>query len=217
MLETIELCATDQPDASVIWLHGLGASGEDFVPIVEELALPCAVRFVFPHAPAMPVTVNGGYLMRAWYDIFTMDIAGQQDEAGIRASQTQLETLIEQEQERGIAPARIVLAGFSQGGAIVLQTALRHRQRLGGVMALSTYLPLHASLLTERSPANRDLPIFLVHGSYDNVIPASVAHKSKALLETQGYPLEWHEYPMGHTVCEAEVQDIRRFLLRVLG
>lgn len=217
MLTTIEICAAPQPDASIIWLHGLGASGDDFVPLAEELALPCAVRFVFPHAPNIPVTINGGYVMPAWYDIASMDIAGVQDEAGIRASQAMLEELIAHEKARGIQSERIVLAGFSQGGAIVLQTALRHAERLGGVMALSTYLPLHARLDAERSAANADLPIFMAHGRYDTVIPVQAAQASRSVLEAKGYPIEWHEYPMAHTVCGEEVDDIRRFLTRILG
>lgn len=216
MLETIEICAAQQPDASIIWLHGLGASGDDFVPVAEELALPCAVRFVFPHAPRMPVTVNDGYVMPAWYDIASLDIASVQDESGIRASQALLEELIAQEKARGIRPERIVLAGFSQGGAIALQTALRHVERLGGVMALSTYLPLRASLDAEKSAANADLPLFMAHGHYDNVIPVQAAQASRSVLEAKGYPVEWHEYPMTHTVCGEELDDIRRFLVRIL-
>jgi phospholipase/carboxylesterase len=217
MLSAIETCTADQPDASILWLHGLGADGSDFAPIVQELALPLAVRFVFPHAPSMPVTVNGGYEMPAWYDIYSQDIAGVQDEAGIRRSQSMLDALIEREKSRGIRTQRIVLAGFSQGGAIALQTALRHPERLAGVMALSTYLPLHGSLDKESSSANRDLPLFMAHGRYDTVIPRQAAELSRNHLELAGYPVEWHEYPMMHSVCAEEIGDIRRFLVQVLG
>lgn len=217
MLNAIETCTADQPDASILWLHGLGADGSDFAPIVDELALPLALRFVFPHAPSMPVTVNGGYVMPAWYDIYSPDIAGGQDEAGIRKAQSMLTEMVEREQSRGIRPDRIVLAGFSQGGAIALQTALRHVDRLGGVLALSTYLPLEHSLDREMSEANRDLPVFMAHGRYDTVIPQRAAEISRNKLEQAGYPVEWHEYPMMHSVCAEEIGDIRRFLLQILG
>ncbi|GBG15678.1 phospholipase/carboxylesterase [Novimethylophilus kurashikiensis] len=217
MLETIEICEVRQADASIIWLHGLGASGDDFVPVVEELALPCAVRFVFPHAPRMPVTVNGGYIMPAWYDITSLDIAGVQDESGIRQSQASVEMLIEQEMARGVPSERILLAGFSQGGAVVLQTALRCPQRLGGVMALSTYLPLYASLPMEKTPINAGIPVFMAHGRFDTVIPIEAAEASRSALESEGFAVEWHEYPMAHTVSTEEIADIRRYLMQVLG
>lgn len=217
MLNAIETCTADHPDASILWLHGLGADGSDFAPIADELALPLAVRFVFPHAPSMPVTLNGGYVMPAWYDIYSQDIAGSQDEAGIRKAQSLLTEMIEREISRGIRPERIVLAGFSQGGAIALQTALRHPDRLAGVMALSTYLPLESSLNTEGSEANRDLPVFMAHGRYDTVIPQQAAQTSRNKLKLSGYPVEWHEYPMMHSVCGEEIGDIRRFLLQVLS
>lgn len=217
MLNAIETCTADHPDASILWLHGLGADGSDFAPIADELALPLAVRFVFPHAPSMPVTLNGGYVMPAWYDIYSQDIAGSQDEAGIRKAQSQLTEMIEREISRGIRPERIVLAGFSQGGAIALQTALRHPDRLAGVLALSTYLPLEGSLATEGSEANRDLPVFMAHGRYDTVIPQQAAQTSRNKLKLSGYPVEWHEYPMMHSVCGEEIGDIRRFLLQILG
>lgn len=216
MLDAIEICSGASPAASVIWLHGLGADGGDFAPMAEELALPMAVRFIFPHAPGMPVTVNNGWVMPAWYDIYSLDIAGVQDEAGIRASQAGLEALIAREQTRGIDGARIVLAGFSQGGAVVLQTALRHRDQLGGVLVLSAYLPLPDSLAAEKSQANRALPIFMAHGRDDTVIPLQAAQQSRRQLEAEGYPVEWHEYPMPHSVCGAEIEDIRKFLLRIL-
>jgi phospholipase/carboxylesterase len=217
MLDAIETCTTPRPDASILWLHGLGADGSDFAPIADELALPLAVRFVFPHAPSMPVTVNGGYVMPAWYDIYSQDIAGGQDEAGIRNSQSMLTELIGRERSRGINPRRIVLAGFSQGGAIALQTALRYPDRLAGVMALSTYLPLDGSLAAEMTEANRDLPLFMAHGHYDTVIPQQVAAMSRERLKSAGYSVEWHEYPMMHSVCAEELADIRGYLLKVLG
>jgi phospholipase/carboxylesterase len=217
MLDSIEICSAAHPDASIIWLHGLGADGSDFVPVAQELALPFAVRFVFPHAPVMPVTINGGYVMPAWYDIVDNDIAGNQDEAGIRMSAAELDALIENEQFRGVAANRIVLAGFSQGGAIVLQAALRYPKKLAGVLALSTYLPLAAKLDMEKSAANLALPIFMAHGVADTVIPMMAAARSGEQLVAQGYEVEWHEYPMAHSVCPQEIDDIRRFLLQVLG
>jgi phospholipase/carboxylesterase len=217
MLDSIEICSATHPDASIIWLHGLGADGSDFVPVAQELSLPIAARFVFPHAPAVSVTVNGGYVMPAWYDIFTLDIAGNQDEAGIRAAEAMLVELVETEVSRGIAPERIVLAGFSQGGAIALQAALRYPSRLAGVLALSTYLPLASSVESEKSPANLGLPIFMAHGRADTVIPIQAAVASRRQLEEQGYTVEWRDYPMEHSVCPPEVGDIRQFLLNVLA
>ncbi len=217
VLDALEISSGTAPEAAIIWLHGLGADGGDFAPMAEELALPFAVRYVFPHAPQIPVTINNGWVMPAWYDIYSLEIAAVQDEAGIRLSQARVEALIAREIERSVKPERIVLAGFSQGGAIVLQTALRHRDRLGGVLALSTYLPLKESFEGERSPANRDLPIFMAHGRDDTVIPLNAAQRSRQMLEAAGYPTEWHEYPMPHSVCAQEVDDIRAFLLRVLG
>lgn len=217
MLDSIEICSVAHPDASIIWLHGLGADGSDFVPVAQGLALPERVRFVFPHAPVMPVTVNGGYVMSAWYDIYTLDIADHQDAAGIRAAAAMLEKLIEVEVSRGVAPERIVLAGFSQGGAIALQTALRYPAKLAGILALSTYLPLAESVGLEKSPANLGLPIFMAHGCTDTVIPLQVATVSRDRLEGYGYAVEWHDYPMAHSVCPQEMVDIRRFLLQVLA
>lgn len=217
MLDSIEICTSTCPDASIIWLHGLGADGSDFVPVAQELALPAAVRFVFPHAPVMPVTVNGGYVMPAWYDIFTLDIAGNQDTSGIRAAETMLVELIEAEIARGIAAERIVLAGFSQGGAIALQTALRYPKTLAGVLALSTYLPLAECVDSEKSTANLGLPVFMAHGRSDTVIPFQAAAASRLHLEKQGYPVEWHDYPMAHSVCPQEIDDIRRFLMWLLA
>lgn len=217
MLDSIEICSAAHPDASIIWLHGLGADGSDFVPIAQELSLPIDVRYVFPHAPAIPVTINGGYVMPAWYDIFANDIAGNQDEAGIRASAARLDALVEREQSRGVAANRIVLAGFSQGGAIALQAALRYPEKLAGVLALSTYLPLAEKLDTEKSACNLAMPIFMAHGVADTVIPLTAASRSGKELDAQGYEVEWHEYPMAHSVCPQEIDDIRRFLLKVLG
>ena len=212
-MEAVEIESGPGPQAAVIWLHGLGADGHDFEPIVPELELAQPVRFVFPHAPVRPVTINQGMRMRAWYDIFQFG-GGPEDEPGIRASQRLVETLIEEEKKRG--RSKIVLAGFSQGGAIALQTALRHPERLAGVLALSTYLPLNATLEAERSAANAGLPIFMAHGQYDDIIPLRRAEQSRQILERLGYPVEWHAYPMPHAVCPAEIEDISAFLRRIL-
>ncbi|MBC7804462.1 MAG: alpha/beta hydrolase fold domain-containing protein [Candidatus Parcubacteria bacterium] len=216
-LETIEIETGAAPVAAVIWLHGLGADGHDFEPIVPELNLPASkpVRFIFPNAPHRPVTINNGMRMPAWYDIVQLG-GGAEDEAGIREAQASLENLISREMGRGIAPGKIVLAGFSQGGAIVLQTALRQRERLGGVMALSTYLPLAEALAAERQAPNHDLPVFMAHGLFDNMIPLQRAASSRDTLQALGYQVEWHEYPMPHSVCPEEIADIAAFLLRVL-
>ena len=217
-IEALEIQTAPSPDAAVIWLHGLGADGYDFEPVVPELRLPTQlrVRFVFPHAPVRPVTINMGMPMRAWYDILQMG-GGGEDETGIRAAQELLEGLIEREQGRGIAARRIVLAGFSQGGAIVLQTGLRYAQRLGGILALSTYLPLPGTLREERSAANRDLPVFMAHGTHDPMIPVARARDSRAALEALGYVVQWQEYAMPHSVCGEEIADIAAWLLRLLG
>jgi phospholipase/carboxylesterase len=213
-LETIELESAPAPDAAVIWLHGLGADGHDFEPVVAELRLPAQlrVRFVFPHAPVRPVTINMGMRMRAWYDILQMG-GGREDDAGIRASQAQLEALVAGERQRGIESRRIVLAGFSQGGAIALHTGLRHAERLAGILALSTYLPLAASLATERSAANRDVPVFMAHGRLDEMIPIARARQSRELLESLGWAPQWREYQMPHSVCAEEIADIAAWLL----
>jgi len=213
-LETIELETGPRPAASVIWLHGLGADGHDFEPIVPELDLPPtpAVRFVFPHAPTMPVAINGGMVMRAWYDVYGLDGARREDEAGIRASQARVEALLAREKARGVSAARIVLAGFSQGGAVALQTGLRHAERLAGVLALSTYLPLAATLPAEASVANRDVPIFMAHGIHDPVIPIDRAIRSRDRLTEIGYAVEWREYPMPHSVCGEEIADVSVWL-----
>ena len=209
-MDAVEIETGPNPRIAVIWLHGLGADGHDFEPIVPQLELPGPVRFVFPHAPVRPVTVNQGMRMRAWYDIFQFG-GGPEDEPGIRASQKLVEALIAAEKGK-----KIVLAGFSQGGAVVLQTALRHPERLAGVLALSTYLPLAASLETEASQKNRDLPIFMAHGEYDDIIPIRRAEASRDALARLGYPVEWRAYPMPHSVCAPEIRDISTFLGRVL-
>ncbi len=211
-METVETETGPGPGAAVIWLHGLGADGHDFEPIVPELRLPQPVRFVFPHAPVRPVTINQGMRMRAWYDIFQFG-GGREDEAGIRASQESVERLVKQQT---LPPHRVVLAGFSQGGAIVLQTALRYPARLAGVMALSTYLPLAGTLERERSEANRDIPIFMGHGKFDDLIPVDRARKSRDFLKGLNYNIEWHDYPMPHSVCAEEIRDIAGFLVRIL-
>jgi phospholipase/carboxylesterase len=217
-LETLEIETAPDPTAAVIWLHGLGADGHDFEPVVGELDLPRApIRFVFPHAPMQPVTINGGMVMRAWYDILNVDLARREDAAGVRASQKLVERLIARERVRGIAAGRIVLAGFSQGGAIALQTGLRHGERLAGIMALSTYLPIADSLAAEAHPANRDVPIFFAHGRQDPVIPLARAEASRATLESLGWRVEWHVYSMPHAVCAQEIADIGEWLRQVLG
>jgi len=218
LLETLEIETAPDPQASVIWLHGLGADGHDFEPIAHELDLsPAAVRFVFPHAPMMPVTINQGFVMRAWFDIVATDLGRQEDEAGIRASQMALEGLIARERARGIAARRIVLAGFSQGGAIALQTGLRHPDRLAGIMALSCYLPIARSVAEEAHAANRDVPIFMAHGELDPIVPIARARDSRKLLEGLGYEVEWHEYRMPHSVCVEEIAQLGAWLRRILA
>ncbi len=207
---TLETGAT--PRCSIIWLHGLGADGEDFVPIAEEINLPVAVRYIFPHAPKRPVTLNGGFIMRAWYDIAASDIDAEQDETGIRASQAEIEKLIAQELGRGIRPENIFLAGFSQGGAIVLHTGLRHTHRLGGILALSTYLPLAATLPEEEGMAAKETPIFMAHGRSDPVVPFALGISSREKLLQHGYRVDWREYAMPHSVCPEEVGDIEAWL-----
>jgi len=217
LLEAIEIESAKNPTASVIWLHGLGADGNDFAPIIPALQLPkTPIRFVFPHAPVQPVTINGGMRMRAWYDISDGAIR-REDETGVRASQGLIEALIAREKERGTAAGRLVLAGFSQGGAIALQTGLRHAERIAGIMALSTYLPIADKFPAEAGAANRDVPIFMAHGSYDAVIPLARAEQSRGILQSLGYAVEWREYPMQHSVCPEEVTDIGAWLRKVLG
>jgi phospholipase/carboxylesterase len=218
LLPSIELETGSAPAASVIWLHGLGADGNDFVPIVPELGLPetPAVRFVFPHAPVRRVTINNGYPMRAWYDIAAADLASRADLDGVRQSQSQLEALIAREQQRGIAAVRIVVAGFSQGGAIALYTGLRHSEKLAGILALSTYLVDATALLREAAPANRDVPIFMAHGTADPVVRFEWGEASKRTLEANGYRVEWHSYRMEHSVCIEEIEAVGAWLRRVL-
>ena len=214
-LESIEIETAPDPQASIIWMHGLGADGSDFAPLAGEIELPVPVRYIFPHAPMMPVSINGGYVMRAWYDISDAAIR-REDEQGVRASQQSVEALLAREKARGISAQRIVLAGFSQGGAIALQSGLRHGERLAGIMALSTYVPLADTLAAEAHAANRTLPIFMAHGSADPMIPCARARASRDLLLQQAYAVEWHEYPMQHAVCAQEIADIGAWLRRVL-
>ncbi len=215
LLPAVEIGPADA-EASVIWLHGLGADGHDFEPVVAELGL-AGVRFVLPHAPPRPVTINNGYVMPAWYDILGMDFTAAEDAAGIEQSRQRIEALIARERARGVPAGRLVLAGFSQGGAIALHTGLRHPEPLAGILALSTYLPLADRLPDERHPANADTPIFMAHGLHDPVVPLPLAEASRQRLETLGYRIEWHTYPMEHGVCSEEIADLRAWLLRVLG
>lgn len=214
----VTLTPTTAPTAAVIWLHGLGADGHDFVPLVPELHLPStlAVRFVFPHAPHRPVTLNNGYVMRAWYDIKALALQAEEDIAGIHASELLVRHLIQVELDAGVAASRIVIAGFSQGGAIALHTALRYPQRLAGVMPLSTYLPLRDTLATQASAPNRDLPVFMCHGRQDPVVPLLLGERSRDVLLSLGYAVDFRVYDMPHSVCADEVRDISSWLVRVL-
>ncbi len=218
-LETIEIETAPNPGATILVLHGLGADGNDFVPIANELSLDAIgpVRFVFPHAPVMPVTINNGYRMRAWYDILGTDLVRREDEAGLRASAAAIEALLAKEKDRGMPAHRIVLAGFSQGCAMALMTGLRHRERLAGVVGLSGYLPLAAMTQAERSDANALTPIFMAHGQHDNVVPLARGKASCELLQGMGYDVQWHEYPMAHSVCMEEIADMNTWLLKVLA
>ncbi|NNC65640.1 MAG: carboxylesterase [Gammaproteobacteria bacterium] len=216
-LETVEVVTGQAPEFSVIWLHGLGADGHDFEPIVPALTLPVPMRFVFPHAPERAVTINQGMRMRAWYDILSLERFSVEDEAGIRASEALLIGLIEAELARGIAVQRIILAGFSQGGAIALHTGLRYPQTLGGIMVLSAYLPLRGSVEAERSAANAGTSIFMAHGSADATIPEALAIQSGQALRSYGYDLDWHSYPMAHQVCAQELADISSWIDRCVS
>ena len=217
LLETVEIDSAPAPRASIVWMHGLGADGHDFAPIVPELALPGPVRFVFPHAPMRAVTINHGAVMRAWYDVRGVGGERREDGDGVRASQAQIEALIAREKARGIPAARIVLAGFSQGGAMALHTGLRHAERLAGVLALSCFLPLADALAGEASAANRDVPVFMAHGAYDDLIPLARARRAHDILVGLGWRVEWREYPMPHSVCPEEIADISAWLSTVLG
>ncbi|UGB38134.1 alpha/beta hydrolase [Frateuria soli] len=219
LLPAVEHETGPDPRHSVIWLHGLGADGNDFAPIVPELVDPSwpALRFVFPHAPVQPVSINGGVPMRAWYDIHGFDARAPQDEAGIRRAIGAVEALIAREHERGVPSQRIVLVGFSQGGAIALAAGLRHAQPLAGLVALSTYLPISATLATERSAANSQVPIFWAHGSADPIVAIQRGLDSRSLLEGLGYTVNWHTYPMPHSVCAEEILDLRHWLTGRLG
>ena len=217
--EAVVLAPHAPANAAVIWLHGLGADGYDFVPIVDELQLPVAIaaRFIFPHARPRPVTINNGFVMRAWYDIKGFGPERTEDESGIRESEAVVRGLIESEVASGIATTRIVIAGFSQGGAIALHTALRYPQRLGGIMALSTYLALREKVAQEASPANRDVPILMCHGLQDGVVPPALGTASRDALLSLGYQVRWQTYSMQHSVCAQEVADIAQWLQQVLG
>jgi phospholipase/carboxylesterase len=219
LLENIEIETAPNPEVAIIWMHGLGADGNDFVPLVKELdlrGLP-GIRFVFPHAETMPVTINGGYVMRAWYDINSADLVRREDEGGLRRSQLQIEALIAREKARGIKASRIILAGFSQGCAMALQTGLRHPEKLAGLMCLSGYVPLSTTVGHERTEASIDTPIFMVHGQADGVIPIARAEQSRDLLKSFGYQVEWHDYPMQHSLCQEEVDHIGAWLKKVLA
>jgi phospholipase/carboxylesterase len=219
LLRTIEIETRPQPRASLIVLHGLGASGDDFVPIAAELDLETigGVRFVFPHAPERRITINNGMRMPAWYDISDADLTRREDEASLRESQAAIEALIDEEKRRGMPASRIVLAGFSQGCAMALMTGLRHPQRLAGIVGLSGYLPLLDKTLAERHSANADVPIFLAHGRQDPVVPLARGSASRDALQAMGHEVEWHEYDMPHSVCTEEIEDLNRWLLRVLA
>jgi phospholipase/carboxylesterase len=218
-LEVIEAQTGENPVATVLILHGLGADGRDFVPVAEQFDLSSVgpVRFIFPNAPVMPVTINGGYQMPAWYDILGADLTQRQDEAGLRRSQLAIDALIEREKSRGIASERIVLAGFSQGCAMALMTGLRHRDRLAGIIGMSGYLPLADKTASERSAANQDVPVFMAHGSRDPVVAMSRAATSRDHLQALGYAVDWHEYAMEHSVCQEEIADMEQWLQRVLA
>jgi phospholipase/carboxylesterase len=218
-LHTLELETGPDPSATLIVLHGLGADGSDFVPFVKELALGAVgpVRFLFPTAPEMPVTINGGYVMRAWYDIAEVDLLRQEDEGGLRQSQQAVAALIDRERERGIDASRIVLAGFSQGCAMTLMTGLRYPHRLAGLVGMSGYLPLASTLEAERHAANGDVPVFMAHGRQDGVVPIARGIASRDLLLSKGHAVEWHDYPMQHSVCAEEVAHLNAWLLRVLA
>lgn len=206
------------PTHTIIWMHGLGADGNDFVPIVNELNLfpDVHIRFVFPHANMRPITINNGYVMRAWYDIYNVKLNYQEDENGIRESQNAIENLVDHQIFCGIKPENIILAGFSQGGAMALHVGLRQKKKLAGILALSCYLPLVNTLLKEVQPANSSIPILMAHGNRDHVVPVKLAIQSRDLLLNNKYKIEWHEYAMEHTVCAEEIADIRSWIMRIV-
>jgi phospholipase/carboxylesterase len=219
LLENIEIETAPNPEVAVIWLHGLGADGNDFVPLVNELdlsGLP-GIRFVFPHAKTMPVTINNGYVMRAWYDISNADLTRREDEGGLRASQLDVEALIAREKARGIPASRIILAGFSQGCAMTLQTGMRHPEKLAGMLCLSGYLPLAGVAAAERSVESLGTPVFMAHGRQDGVVPFARAQASHEALKAMGYQVEWHEYMMQHSLCLEEVQDMSKWIRKVVS
>ena len=217
-LETVEHSTGSPVAGSVIWMHGLGADGHDFEPIVPELQVDgAALRFVFPHAPVRPVTINGGIPMRAWFDVIGLERGTQQDEAGIRAAQQQIQTLIRRENERGVPTERILLAGFSQGGSVALHTGLRYPERLAGLIGLSTYLPLDWTIDTESHDANRQTPVFLAHGTLDPLVDPSLGETTRTLLEERSYQVFWKTYPMPHAVCAEEIADLRTWITKLLS
>lgn len=214
--QAIEICSSANPIGSVIWLHGLGADGNDFAPVVKMLDLPM-LRFILPHAPYRKVTINNGYEMRAWYDLFGLTAGSREDDTGINETQASIEQLVQHELDKGITSNKIVIAGFSQGGAIALHTALRYQQPLAGVIALSTYLPLKSTFASQKSPHNQQTPIFMAHGTDDDVISIETSRLSLSVLQTEQYNVAWHEYPMAHSVSMEEIDDIRTFLLRIVN
>ncbi len=218
LLPAVELQTGPEPSATVIWLHGLGADGHDFEPVVPELGLPAHlhVRFVFPHAPSMPVSINGGYIMPAWYDIKHSDIGYEQDEAGIRESARSIQLLIDREEMRGIASKRIILAGFSQGGAMALHLGMRQEEALAGILALSCYLPLAETIEKEMCRETLSTPIFMAHGVEDPIVPFALGDSSRRKLESFGYSVQWHSYPMQHSVCHEEIIRIGQWISSVL-
>lgn len=218
-LETIELLTAEEPEASVIWLHGLGADGHDFEGLIPELKLPAtlAIRFIFPHAPYRPISMNNGYVMRGWYDINNLEFNQHEDKKGILESSDAISQLIDHEISRGIPSHRILIAGFSQGGAIALHTALRYKHTLAGVIALSTYLPLKTTIEKEMSHANKHLPLFMAHGLQDDIVNYKYGIESRRLLKKCQLPIDWHDYAMGHSVCIEEMVDIKNYLIKLLA
>lgn len=218
-LETHEIETRHNPTFSVIWMHGLGADNQDFIPIVDELNLPShlAIRFIFPNAPLIPVTINGGYVMRAWYDILNNDLSQREDSQGLRNSQQEIEKLIEKENQRGIATNKIILAGFSQGAAMTLQTGLRYPEKLAGLLCLSGYLPLVEQFSTEKNLNNQTTPIFIAHGLMDDIVPLERAQHSKDILLSQNHNVSWKTYTMGHSVCAEEIKDIALWLQEIIN